>query len=75
MGKLSDEQWKAISVIRAFREGLEQLGYLEGQHFVCDLRSARGDVQKFYLLLDDMLRLRPDVFFYAVCGGRLSSAS
>jgi putative ABC transport system substrate-binding protein len=26
-------------------------------------------MQRFYLLSDDMLKLRPDVFFYPVCGG------
>ena len=47
--------------LRAFREGLEQLGYTEGKGYVIDYRSADGHAERFAELVEDLLRLHPDV--------------
>jgi putative ABC transport system substrate-binding protein len=50
-----------LSDIEAFRLGLEQLGYVDGQTMVIEERYADGSVERFHLLLDDVLRRGADV--------------
>jgi putative tryptophan/tyrosine transport system substrate-binding protein len=47
--------------LRAFREGLEQLGYTEGKGYVIDYRSADGHAERFPELVEELLQLHPDV--------------
>jgi putative ABC transport system substrate-binding protein len=65
----SVERAKESPNTKALLEGLAQLGFVEGRNLIFDLRSADGDVNKFRALLDDVLRLRPDVFYFWVCAG------
>src|SRR5689334_3926978 len=45
----------------AFREGMNALGYTEGNNIVIDYRSAEGDGSRFPQLVADLLRSNVDV--------------
>ena len=44
--------------LEAFRQGLRQLGYVEGQNLVIDYRSADGRIERFPELAAEMVRLK-----------------
>ena len=45
----------------AFRQGLRELGYIEGQNFVIEYRSADGRGERFPDLAAELVRLKVDV--------------
>ena len=45
----------------AFRQGLRELGYVEGQNFVFEYRSADGRSERFPDLAAELVRLKVDV--------------
>jgi putative ABC transport system substrate-binding protein len=45
----------------AFRQGLRDLGHVEGQHFVIEYRSAEGRAERFPDLVTELVRLKVDV--------------
>jgi putative tryptophan/tyrosine transport system substrate-binding protein len=45
----------------AFRRGLRELGYVEGQHYVVEYRSADGRAERFPDLAAELVRLRVDL--------------
>ena len=47
--------------VQAFRQGLRELGYVEGEHFVLEYRSADGQDQRFPGLAGELARLRVDL--------------
>jgi len=47
--------------IEAFRRGLRELGYVEGQNLLVEYRAAEGNLERFPDLFDEMLRLKVDV--------------
>jgi putative tryptophan/tyrosine transport system substrate-binding protein len=47
----------------AFRDGLRDLGYIEGQNLAFDYRFADGKPQRLPDLAVDLVRLKPDVIF------------
>jgi putative ABC transport system substrate-binding protein len=47
--------------VAAFQKRLGQLGYVEGQHFVLDLKWAEGKVDRFPALARELALLAPDV--------------
>jgi putative ABC transport system substrate-binding protein len=47
--------------LRAFRQGLRELGYVEGQNFVIEYRSADGRAERFPDLVIELIRLNVDV--------------
>lgn len=47
--------------LEAFRQGLRELGYVEGQDFVIEYRSADGQAERFPGLVTELLRLNVDV--------------
>jgi putative ABC transport system substrate-binding protein len=49
----------------AFRDGLEEHGYIEGRNIVIERRSAEGDPQRLPELAADLVRLRVDVIVTA----------
>ena len=53
--------------IAAFRQGLRDLGYLEGQNLAMEYRFAEGKPERLPGLAADLVRLKPDVIF--VLGG------
>lgn len=48
---------------RAWREELQQLGYVDGKNLVIDRRAVEGDRQRIDQHLREIVRLRPDVIF------------
>jgi ABC-type uncharacterized transport system substrate-binding protein len=59
---LSDAQ----SVPDAFRQGLRELGYVEGQTIALEYRWAEGKEERFPGLASELVHLRVDVIFAAV---------
>lgn len=47
--------------LRAFRQGLAELGYVEGQNFVIDYRSADGRFERFPDLATKLVDLKVDL--------------
>jgi len=47
--------------VEAFRRGLRDLGYVEGESFVIDYRSAEGHDERFPALAAELVRLKVDV--------------
>jgi ABC-type uncharacterized transport system substrate-binding protein len=45
----------------AFREGLRELAYIEGQNIVVDYRFAGGQIERLPELAVELVRLKPDV--------------
>jgi ABC-type uncharacterized transport system substrate-binding protein len=47
--------------LEAFRQGLRELGYVEGKSFVLEYRSAEGHDERFPALAGDLVRLKVDL--------------
>lgn len=47
--------------MQAFKQGLPDAGYIEGRDVVLDWRSAQGDYARVPLMVDELIRTRPDV--------------
>jgi putative tryptophan/tyrosine transport system substrate-binding protein len=47
--------------LEAFRQGLRELGYVEGQNFVIEYRSADGRPERFPDLATELVRLKVDL--------------
>ena len=45
----------------AFRRGLHELGYVEGQNIALEVRSAEGDYRRLPALAAELVALKPDV--------------
>jgi putative ABC transport system substrate-binding protein len=50
-----------VANLSAFRQGLRELGYVEGQNFVIEYRSADGHPERFADLASELVRLKVDV--------------
>ena len=48
--------------IEAFRQGLRDLGYIEGKNIVIEWRAAEGNRDRLRELVDELVRLKVDVF-------------
>src|SRR4030095_11365044 len=67
IGYLDGASLSANSVrIEAFRQGLRELGYVEGQSIAIEWRSADGDADRLPRLAAELVRLKVDVI---VTGG------
>jgi len=49
----------------AFRQGLQERGYLEGQNIVIEFRAANGEIERFPALATELVRLKVDVIVAA----------
>jgi ABC-type uncharacterized transport system substrate-binding protein len=49
------------SDLKAFRQGLRDLGYVEGRDIAIEYRSAEGDLDRLSLLAADLVRRKVDV--------------
>jgi putative ABC transport system substrate-binding protein len=52
-----------------FREGLRELGYVEGQNVVIEVRQAKGDLDRLPELASELVRLPVDVLYVAADQG------
>ena len=48
-------------ILQPFRQGLRELGYVEGQNLILEPRHSNGDASQFYNLAADLVRLQVDV--------------
>jgi putative ABC transport system substrate-binding protein len=48
-------------VVDAFRQGLQERGYVEGQNIVIEFRAAEGRMERFPALASELVRLKVDV--------------
>nr|HET7858883.1 ABC transporter substrate-binding protein [Caldimonas sp.] len=53
------------ALVGAFRQGLRELGQVEGEHYVLELRSANGRRDDLPDVVDAILKLQPDVLVAA----------
>ena len=51
--------------IEAFRQGLRELGYVEGKNVIIALRAADGKLDRFFLLLVELVREKVDIIVAA----------
>ena len=61
----ASSQATALPNIRAFRDGLRQLGYLEGENIVVEWRYADGQDERLRELAAELVSLKPDVIVTA----------
>lgn len=69
---LIGEQSAADPFVAAFREGLHDLGYVEGRNVVVDLQYAQGALDRVPRLAAELIRRKVDVL---VVGGTVSAQS
>jgi ABC-type uncharacterized transport system substrate-binding protein len=50
----------AHAAVSGFLQGMNRLGYVEGQNLVLDRRSAEGKFERFGEIVADLLELKPD---------------
>jgi putative ABC transport system substrate-binding protein len=61
------------SQTEAFRQGLRQLGYVEGQNIVIEYRYAEGKTDRFADLATELIRFKVDVIVTASTPGVLAA--
>ena len=66
VGILSGGSRSDSSVVDEFRQGLRELGWVEGRDVVIEYRSTEGRVERLPALAADLVRLKVDVI---VAGG------
>jgi putative ABC transport system substrate-binding protein len=53
------------SLVDAFRQGLRELGYVEGQNILIQYRRAEGNLDQIPALVAELIQLKVDVIFTA----------
>ena len=53
------------NLVGPFREGLRELGYVEGRNIAIEYRWAEGKYERFPALIDELIALKPDVIVTA----------
>jgi putative ABC transport system substrate-binding protein len=66
-------QGRSLPLFDAFRQGLADLGYVEGRNVVIEPRFAEGRYERFPELFEDLVRLKVDVL--AVTGAVTARAA
>src|SRR5438105_12612874 len=62
IGYLATVSRSAIAVrIEAFRQGLRELGYVEGKNIVIEWRFAEGKLDRLAALAAELVRLKVDI--------------
>ena len=51
--------------VEAFRQGLRELGYVDGKNIVIELRSAEGEQGRLPALVAELIRLKIDIIVSA----------
>ena len=59
--------------VAAFRDGLRELGYVEGENVVIEQRYAAGHVERLPALAAELVRLKVDILVAAPSGSALSA--
>jgi len=61
------------NLVEAFRDGLRQRGYIEGQNLVIKYQWAEGHQDRYPVLARELVRLKPDVILTAGTPGTLAA--
>jgi putative ABC transport system substrate-binding protein len=61
------------NLVEAFREGLRQLGYVEGRNLIIKFAWAEGQQERHPTLVRELVRLAPDVILTAGTPGTLAA--
>ena len=61
--------------LAALRQGLRELGYIEGQNIVIEYRFSEGKHERLPDLAAELVRLKVDVIYACCPGGRTSEAA
>jgi putative ABC transport system substrate-binding protein len=62
----SSASW-ASNYLEAFRQGLRDLGHLEGENIVLEVRWAKGSTGRFPQLIAELIGLKVDVYCLYGC--------
>src|SRR3954469_227700 len=49
------------AALNAFRQGLRELGYFDGENIVIEVRAADSKMERFPGLINELIRLRVDI--------------
>ena len=60
-------------LVEAFRNGLRQLGYVEGRNLILKFEWAEGQQERHSALVRELVRLKPDVILTAGTPGTLAA--
>jgi putative ABC transport system substrate-binding protein len=63
----ADSRAPAPRNLNAFRQGLRQLGYIEGKNIIIEYRFAEGRFERFPALAEELVRLKVDVIVADTC--------
>jgi putative ABC transport system substrate-binding protein len=62
IGYLSGSSLSAVAArVEAFRQGLRELGYVEGKNIVIEWRDAKGDSDRVREMASELVRLKVDI--------------
>jgi putative ABC transport system substrate-binding protein len=75
IGVLSGGYGAQGSQLVAFRQGLRELGYIEGKNIVIEYRYSEGKHERLPDLAAELVRLKVDVIYACCPGGRTSEAA
>jgi len=50
-----------VGQLAAFKQGMRELGYIEGQNYVIEYRNGKGDKDRLREVADELVRLQVDV--------------
>jgi putative tryptophan/tyrosine transport system substrate-binding protein len=62
-GRNADTDPEGRAWFAAFRQGLQELGWVEGRNFRADYRWPSGDLDRMRAIAKDFVDLKPDVMF------------
>ena len=68
IGYLTGPAFRQPARIEAFRQGLRELGYVEGKNIVVEYRYAEGKLDRLPALAAELVRLKVDVIVTGGCG-------
>lgn len=63
MGILTDAMVPWHSTTNGFRDGLKELGYLDGKNVIFEARAAQGDMTRLPALAAELVQQKPDLIF------------
>jgi|SRR5215470_3310937 len=61
------------NLVDSFREGLRQLGYVEGRNLIIEFQWAEGQQERYMTIAQEPVRLKPDVILTAGTQGTLAA--
>jgi len=75
VGILTDAMVPWHSPTEGFRDGLKELGYIDGKHVVFVARAAQGDMTRVPQLTAELVQQKPDLLLCVsdACGGETGS--